>query len=83
MSARVLKNSFLFLRRCYATAAASSENAAVKTVSTAPEAGVVNGVVKKEISWMREPKTGNWMPEDRFQEIDPAQLRAQVLLSKK
>ncbi|KAJ0988271.1 hypothetical protein J5N97_006627 [Dioscorea zingiberensis] len=81
MSSRVLKKSFLFLRR-YAVAAAKSESATVKTVSTAPEASEVNGIVKKEISWMREPKTGNWMPEDRFQEIDYAELRAK-LLSKK
>jgi hypothetical protein len=38
---------------------------------------------KKDIFWMREPKTGNWMPENHFQDVDPADLRARLLFSKK
>ncbi|KAJ8755858.1 hypothetical protein K2173_024403 [Erythroxylum novogranatense] len=37
---------------------------------------------RKEIFWMRDPKTGNWVPENHFDDIDVADLRNQ-LLSKK
>ncbi|KAI3847903.1 hypothetical protein MKX03_026142 [Papaver bracteatum] len=32
--------------------------------------------------WMKDPKTGNWIPENHFNEVDAAELRNK-LLSKK
>ena len=37
---------------------------------------------QKERFWMRDPKTGNWIPENRFGEIDVAELREKVLYKK-
>lgn len=34
------------------------------------------------VFWMKDPKTGNWMPENHFDEVDVAELR-EKLLSKK
>ena len=31
--------------------------------------------LRKEEFWMRDPKTGNWIPESHFNEIDVAELR--------
>jgi hypothetical protein len=36
---------------------------------------------KKKGFWMRDPATGDWIPEDHFGEIDIAELRAKVLSS--
>lgn len=36
----------------------------------------------KETFWMRDPKTGNWIPENHFGDTDVAELR-EKLLSKK
>lgn len=33
----------------------------------------------KEISWMRDPKSGNWIPESHFDDIDVAELRERLL----
>ncbi|KAM0902906.1 hypothetical protein ACQ4PT_019006 [Festuca glaucescens] len=38
---------------------------------------------KRHVFWMREPKTGYWMPENHFQDVDPADLRARLLFSRK
>lgn len=40
------------------------------------------GAAGREIFWMRDPKTGNWIPENRFAEVDAAELRAQLLSRK-
>ncbi|CAA6664583.1 unnamed protein product [Spirodela intermedia] len=37
---------------------------------------------KREVFWMRDPNTGNWIPENRFGDVDAADLR-EILLSKK
>lgn len=34
---------------------------------------------KKQVFWMRDPKTGNWVPENHFEEIDVAELREKLL----
>ncbi|XP_040377306.1 protein SENESCENCE-ASSOCIATED GENE 21, mitochondrial-like [Oryza brachyantha] len=36
----------------------------------------------KEIFWMRDPKTGCWVPENRFGDVDAAELRARLLSRK-
>ncbi|EEF29439.1 protein SENESCENCE-ASSOCIATED GENE 21, mitochondrial [Ricinus communis] len=38
--------------------------------------------VKDETFWMRDPKTGNWIPESHFGEIDAADLRRKFLSRK-
>ncbi|GAY60338.1 hypothetical protein CUMW_201210 [Citrus unshiu] len=35
--------------------------------------------VKKEEFWMKDPITGNWIPESQFNQIDVADLREQLL----
>lgn len=34
---------------------------------------------KKEVFWMRDPNTGCWIPENRFDEVDAVELRNQLL----
>ncbi|CAL4939844.1 unnamed protein product [Urochloa decumbens] len=34
---------------------------------------------KKEVFWMRDPKTGCWIPENQFQEVDAVELRNRLL----
>ncbi|KAG0533475.1 hypothetical protein BDA96_04G196100 [Sorghum bicolor] len=36
----------------------------------------------KEVFWMRDPQTGCWAPEDRFADVDAAELRARLLARK-
>lgn len=36
----------------------------------------------KEEFWMRDPKTGNWIPESQFNQIDVAELREQLITKK-
>nr|ABK25659.1 unknown [Picea sitchensis] len=38
---------------------------------------------KNKSFWMRDPATGDWIPEDHFGEIDTADLRAKLLSSRK
>ncbi|XP_050234315.1 uncharacterized protein LOC126682622 [Mercurialis annua] len=37
---------------------------------------------KEKTFWMRDPKTGNWIPESHFGEIDAADLREKFLSRK-
>ncbi|CAN6306338.1 unnamed protein product [Urochloa humidicola] len=44
--------------------------------------GAVDGAgtaTKKEVFWMRDPKTGCWIPENQFQEVDAVELRNRLL----
>jgi len=34
---------------------------------------------KEEKFWMRDPKSGNWIPEKHFGEVDAAELREKFL----
>lgn len=38
---------------------------------------------KNKSFWMRDPATGNWIPEDHFGDADAAELRAKLLSSEK
>ncbi|CAL5001808.1 unnamed protein product [Urochloa decumbens] len=38
---------------------------------------------KEEGFWMRDPKTGCWMPEAHMADVDAADLRARLLFAKK
>ncbi|KAF8027477.1 hypothetical protein BT93_E0397 [Corymbia citriodora subsp. variegata] len=38
---------------------------------------------KKKVFWMRDPKSGNWIPESHFDKVDVAELREKFLSKKK
>ena len=38
---------------------------------------------KRTAFWMRDPATGDWIPEDHFGETDIAELRQKLLSSRK
>ncbi|KAK9231850.1 hypothetical protein WN943_022090 [Citrus x changshan-huyou] len=76
-------NSFLLLRRSNAVAAGNvggKQPAAAEVMRkmTDMKAESVCGVEKEEF-WMRDPNTGNWIPESQFNQIDAADLRDQLL----
>ncbi|KAL3723549.1 hypothetical protein ACJRO7_035684 [Eucalyptus globulus] len=37
---------------------------------------------KKKVFWMRDPKSGNWIPESHFNKVDVAELREKFLSKK-
>lgn len=45
--------------------------------AAAPETEVAEK--QKEGFWMKDPKTGNWIPEAHFEDIDVAALREKLL----
>ncbi|KAK9281903.1 hypothetical protein L1049_004811 [Liquidambar formosana] len=75
-------------RRSYAIAAdnARVQSAATSVMGKAEESGNVRAVdgaaEQKEIFWVRDPKSGNWKPENHIGEIDVAELREKVLPKK-
>ncbi|KAL1538055.1 late embryogenesis abundant protein Lea5-A-like [Salvia divinorum] len=79
--AKISSSLFLMSRRAYAVAA---EN--VKVGSTAPatirKVTAEAADAKEAAFWMRDPNTGNWIPENHFGEVDVVDLRSK-LLSKK
>ncbi|XP_050290713.1 uncharacterized protein LOC126728979 [Quercus robur] len=81
--ARVPIDNLLLLRRAYSVAV---ENARVQPVMTAvkkaAESGGTVAEEQKEIFWMRDPKSGNWIPESHFGEINVAELREKLLPKK-
>jgi hypothetical protein len=65
------------------------ENARVQPVVTAlrkaadqSSSAAVAVTDRKEIFWMRDPKSGNWIPESHFDEIDVVELREKLLSRK-
>lgn len=68
----------------------ASENVRAQMTATSVTKKVVDsssesrrvGEEQKEVFWMRDPTTGNWIPETHFGQIDVAELR-EKLLSKK
>lgn len=60
--------------------AAESSCAEVVTESKIAEFGGAEAVTKqKEIFWMRDPKSGNWIPESHLDEVDVVDLREKFL----
>ncbi|GAB4841916.1 hypothetical protein Ancab_011872 [Ancistrocladus abbreviatus] len=53
-----------------------AENASSSSSSSSSSRGQ-----KQEIFWMKDPKSGNWIPESHFGEIDVADLRRDKLLT--
>lgn len=37
------------------------------------------GGVAKDVFWMKDPKTGNWLPETHFNQEDVVELREKLL----
>nr|GMC78047.1 protein SENESCENCE-ASSOCIATED GENE 21, mitochondrial-like [Ipomoea batatas] len=62
------------------TAAASSSVIRREAKKLTREDGAGGGeAVKRDVFWMRDPRTGNWIPETHFHEIDIAELRNKLL----
>ncbi|XP_026429875.1 protein SENESCENCE-ASSOCIATED GENE 21, mitochondrial-like [Papaver somniferum] len=84
----------LITRRGYSAPAAENVKTSVSSTATVVKkvmletgkAGnkTVAAIEKKSnrAFWMKDPKTGNWIPENHFNEVDVAELRNK-LLSKK
>nr|WIW57647.1 late embryogenesis abundant protein LEA77 [Pinus tabuliformis] len=66
--------------RQYTAAAADAMRSS--GVADAMRSGAGGGNDKRRAFWMRDPATGDWIPEDHFGETDTAELR-QKLLSRK
>ncbi|CAL0315449.1 unnamed protein product [Lupinus luteus] len=47
-----------------------------KLSESASDNGSASNINK--VFWMRDPKTGNWVPENHFGEVDVAELRKKV-----
>ncbi|KAJ4829272.1 hypothetical protein Tsubulata_050194 [Turnera subulata] len=71
--------------RCY-TSLVTSETLTQPAVSAAmrkaKDVKAEDFPEKKDNFWMRDPKTGNWIPESHFDEVDVAELRERVLSKK-
>ncbi|KAF3451959.1 hypothetical protein FNV43_RR08055 [Rhamnella rubrinervis] len=78
---------FLIRRRAYAVASAENVirvavvQSPAGTVTRKAAASATTTTDKKENFWMRDPNTGNWIPETHFGEnqIDAAELREKFL----
>ncbi|XP_028773920.1 uncharacterized protein LOC114730972 isoform X2 [Neltuma alba] len=72
----------LLIRRCCRVAAENGRMGAAETAAR-KEAGdqTVSGVggAKERAFWMRDPKTGNWIPENHVGDTDVAELRNKYL----
>ncbi|XP_018809885.2 uncharacterized protein LOC118343657 [Juglans regia] len=69
-------------RRSYSVAVENARvhEPVVTTMRKAAESGsAVAAEQTKEIFWMRDPKSGNWIPESHFDDIDVAELREKLL----
>ncbi|KAL5062567.1 hypothetical protein RYX36_024304 [Vicia faba] len=81
----IAANHLLYLRKqSYAVVAKSLRMQLANTNVEVVKANVVNessSVGNKDgtIFWMKDPKTGNWIPENHFGEVDAADLRNKFL----
>ncbi|KAL6634578.1 hypothetical protein ACP70R_027249 [Stipagrostis hirtigluma subsp. patula] len=74
-------------RRGYAAAAGAEvrQHSAPAMAMAARASGAEGGsgaAASKEVPWMPDPRTGCWVPEDRFADVDAAELRARLLARK-
>ncbi|XP_058745470.1 uncharacterized protein LOC131618223 [Vicia villosa] len=81
----IAANHFLYLRKqSYAVVAKSvriqvaKSNVEVVKANVGSESTSV-GNRDGKIFWMKDPKTGNWIPENHFGEVDAADLRNKFL----
>ncbi|KAL4308584.1 hypothetical protein GQ457_01G040750 [Hibiscus cannabinus] len=73
--AQLFIKNFHLLRRSYSVAAENMKKQAVASVMRK----AADLRAEKEMFWMRDPKTGNWIPENHFGDIDVAELREKLL----
>lgn len=75
-------------RRSYSVYARAAVNVHVPTATAGAAVGRADisapadggRATKKDVFWMRDPKTGCWIPENRFQDdIDAVELRNRLL----
>lgn len=59
-----------------AAAAGRADGAGGAMAAAAAEGGRAR---KKDVFWMKDPKTGYWVPENRFDEVDAVELRDRLL----
>ncbi|XP_020533991.1 protein SENESCENCE-ASSOCIATED GENE 21, mitochondrial isoform X2 [Jatropha curcas] len=76
-----IKKLLLLSRRSYAVATENRSMQSVLSVTGKAE-DLAEEKVKEKSFWMRDPKTGNWIPESHFGEIDAADLRDKFLNGK-
>ncbi|CAL5439374.1 unnamed protein product [Camellia sinensis] len=85
--AKVPVNTILLLsRRAYTVAAESVvgvQRAVVRKAAVEYSSREAPAAREKEVFWMRDPKSGNWIPETHFDEVDVAELREKLLPRKK
>ncbi|KAL8458787.1 hypothetical protein ACS0TY_035498 [Phlomoides rotata] len=75
------QNSLFILRRVYAVAAEKVKVASTASIMREVSIGEPKETAKK-VFWMRDPKTGNWKPENHFDDVDVAELREKLLSRK-
>uniref|UniRef100_A0A0E0KES9 Uncharacterized protein n=1 Tax=Oryza punctata TaxID=4537 RepID=A0A0E0KES9_ORYPU len=78
--------SGIISRRCYGvyaramtTRASVDAAAAGRRTDVASAAAAVAATAKRDVAWMRDPKTGCWAPENRVDEVDAVDLRNRLL----
>ncbi|RLN42970.1 uncharacterized protein C2845_PM01G17490 [Panicum miliaceum] len=59
--------------------AVTVHGSAAAAVGRATTDGCRRVTSNKDVFWMRDPKTGCWIPENRFQEVDAVDLRNRLL----
>ncbi|KAK8514206.1 hypothetical protein V6N13_063110 [Hibiscus sabdariffa] len=80
--AQLFIKNFHLLRRSYSVAAENVKKQAVASVMRKAadlRAEASADRAEKETFWMRDPKTGNWIPENHFGDTDVAELREKLL----
>ncbi|XP_030523966.1 protein SENESCENCE-ASSOCIATED GENE 21, mitochondrial-like isoform X2 [Rhodamnia argentea] len=81
MAKAPVNGMLLLSRRLYGALAEKTAGAAV-----AAAGGAIGKAVKEEeekkVFWMRDPKSGNWIPESHFDVVDVAELREKLLAKK-
>ncbi|CAD6265298.1 unnamed protein product [Miscanthus lutarioriparius] len=76
-------------RRAFSAAAAAVRKEPVEAAGKARPAAAADKTAAaakmedEESFWIRDPKTGCWMPENHLRDVDAADLRARLLFSKK
>ncbi|KAF0921389.1 hypothetical protein E2562_006959 [Oryza meyeriana var. granulata] len=72
--------SGIITRRCYGVyARAVTTSDAAAAGRRADVAGAAAAAAKRDVPWMRDPKTGCWAPENRVEEVDAVDLRNRLL----
>ncbi|KAK7294524.1 hypothetical protein RJT34_17413 [Clitoria ternatea] len=71
----------LLRKQCYAVVAETLrlEKGSRMVKQNEGKIAISNNNNKEKVFWMRDPKSGNWIPENQFEEIDPADLRDKLL----